>query len=181
MSPILCVKSIVIISKVIISRVIISKVNISIVVVYYEPTPVSSTLVVAFPAGGRNSQYQAFWIKLCGTHERDWVFNLSHPVQMNRTGFKKKYRSWSISARSIQKIPFPLVQQKLPFDDWTGLVYVELITTRVTRSFGKNSPIFLNVAKTMRLHHSPKASTYTGFKQLCFVHKMFFRNSNKLH
>ena len=33
----------------------------------------------------------------------------------------------------------------------------------------------------MWLHHSAEASTYPGFKQMCFVYIKFFRNSKKLH
>ncbi len=37
------------------------------------------------------------------------------------------------------------------------------------------------IYNAMRLHHSPDASPYPGFKLMCLVYIMFFRKSNKLH
>jgi hypothetical protein len=55
-------------------------------------------------------------------HERDWVFDLSCPVQMHGMGFLKTTVPGQSCPIQPKKTPFPLVQQKLWFDDWTGLV-----------------------------------------------------------
>jgi hypothetical protein len=52
-------------------------------------------------------------------HERDWFFDLSCPIKMNKTVFKKIPFLVNLVLFNL-KIPLPFVEQKLPFNDWTG-------------------------------------------------------------